>query len=224
MVARPTHQHAHFLHVLIVIFLIWSLYRLLFKDIPVFFEEGVLKLIFFALPVWLYMLLTGAPLLYDELAKKQLMPGIFLGLAFGGIFGFVGTMATLSGKNHVLLAPMFISTAFWWQFFLAILTGFWESIFFFGWIYSSSEQAFPKWSIVKITIFNALVFILFHIPNTLARYNNTWSISFPAFFFSQLFLLAAFAIGQGFLYYRYRNIYLLTMTHAIWGMVLFLFG
>jgi hypothetical protein len=199
---KPTHQHAHFLQVLAAIFLIWSLYRFLFVGIPVVIEEGLLKLIFFALPVWLYMLLTGAPLLYDELEKKKLLPGIFLGLAFGGVFGFVGTLATLSGKSHILIAPMFISLSFWWQFFLAILTGFWESIFFFGWIYSATLQAFPRWHVLKVTVFNALVFILFHIPNTLVRFDQHWTLTFPSFFFSQLFLFAAFSMGQAWVWLR----------------------
>lgn len=221
---RPTHQHRYFLHLVVILFFIWSLYRILFVGIPVVIDETIAKIIFFALPAALYIVLTQAPLLYDELHSRKLFPGIFLGLAFGGLFGFVGTFATLSSKSHVLIAPLFISPIFWWQFFLALLTGFWESVFFFGWIFATIEQAFPRWSLLKISMVNTCIFVLFHIPNMLIQFNVHWGVSFPYFFISQVFLLSSFAVGQGLLFYRYRNIYLITMTHAIWGMVLLVFG
>lgn len=216
--------HRYFLHSLGVMFLIWSLYRYLFTGMPVVIDESVGKLIFFGIPVWTYVILTQAPLLYDELSPKIFFKGLFLGLAFGGIFGFVGTLATLSGKSNVLIAPMFISVNFWWQFFLGLLTGFWESMFFFSWVFATLQLAFPSWNLVKVSLFNMLVFVLFHIPNLLIRFDDTWSTSFSTYFFSQIFLLVAFSLGQGLLFYRYRNLYLLTITHAIWGMVLLVFG
>jgi hypothetical protein len=35
-------------------------------------------------------------------------------------------------------------------------------------------------------------------------------------------LLALFALGQTLLFYRWRNLYALTLSHAIWGTVLLL--
>ncbi|MEO8581468.1 MAG: hypothetical protein ABI425_02695 [Patescibacteria group bacterium] len=220
--ASPTHRY--FIHVLAVLFLIWSLYRYLFVGIPVVIDETIGKLIFFALPVWLYVILTQAPLLYEELNPKILVRGVFLGILFGGLFGFVSTAATWSGQSRVIIAPLFLSFSFWWQFFLGVLTAFWESIFFFGWIFTTTRLAFPRWRFLKVCLFNMLAFVLFHIPNVLIRFNTSWNLSFSAYFFSQLFLLAAFAVGQSLLFYRYRNLYLLTVTHAIWGIMLLVFG
>jgi hypothetical protein len=217
-------EHRYFLHSLGVLFLIWFLYRFIFVGMPVFIDETLGKLIFFALPVWLYAILTQAPILYDELSPRIFWRGVSLGLLYGGVLGFIGTLATLTGKSSVLIAPTFSSLGFWWQSFLALFTGFWESIFFFGWIFATLQLAFPKWSIAKVMLFNTLVFLVFHIPNMVNQFSDDWEMSFAFYFVSQLALLSAFAVGQGLLFYRHRNLYLLSITHAVWGMVLLVFG
>lgn len=221
---KSSPQHRYFIHVLATLFGIWFLYRFLFLGVPVLIDETLGKLIFFALPVWMYAILTQAPILYDELSPKILWKGVFLGIVYGGLFGFIGTFATLSGQSNALIAHVFTSFSFWWQFFLGLFTGFWESVFFFGWVFATLQLAFPKWSLAKVLLFNTLVFLLFHIPNLANRFNDDWQLPFLTYFFSQLALLAAFAIGQGLLFYKHRNIYLLTITHAIWGMILLVFG
>lgn len=221
---KATAEHRYFVHCLVVLFVIWSLYRYLFVGMSVFVDETIGKLIFFALPVGLYVVLTQAPLLYAELSPKVLLKGIFWGAIFGGLLGFVSTFAVLSGKSQVLIAPTFISLGFWWQFFLGVLTGFWESVFFFGWVQATTKLAFPKWHLVKVLLFANLTFVLFHIPNVLSRFDISWGIEFQTYFFSQLLLLSAFAVGQGLLFERFRNLYTLTLVHAIWGTILLVFG
>lgn len=209
-------RHKIFIPLLLILFLIWTLYRVLFA-FPVWFDETLGKLVFFGLPVWLYIVVVQTKIIESTLQFKKLIPGLYVGLAVGGLYGFVGLLTIISGRQEFNTIFLFLSPRFWWEFFLALLTGFWESLFFFGWVFLVAEKRFPKWSLVNILLFSAVVFLLFHIPNTILRFPI--SLVLP-----QLFLLFFFAIGQGLLFYRYRNLYALTLSHAIWGMVLLVYG
>lgn len=213
---KVSHRHQSFVALLFITFFAWVSYRLLFQ-FPVWFDETIGKLVFFGLPVWLYIILSQSRITLNTLSWKKFYPGVFLGVAMGGVYGFVGTIATLTGEVQLKTASLFLSGGFWWQFFLAIMTGFWESLFFFGWVYLIAEKRFVHWEKLKVIFFTTFVFILFHIPNMLLR---TPLYTFP----SQLFLIAFFALGQSFIFNYYRNVYALAVSHAIWGMVLLVYA
>ena len=211
-----TQRHKLFIPLLIVLLLIWTLYRVLFA-FPIWFDETLGKLVFFGLPVWLYVIVVQTKIIESTLKFSKLIPGLYLGLAIGGLYGFVGLLTIISGRQEFSTIFLFLSPRFWWEFFLALLTGFWESLFFFGWIFLVAEKRFGHWKLPGILIISAVIFLLFHIPNTILRFPI--SLVLP-----QLFLLFFFAVGQGLLFYRYRNLYALTLSHAIWGMVLLVYG
>lgn len=211
-----SHRHQAFLSLLFITFFTWTTYRLLFQ-FPVWFDEIIGKLVFFGLPVWLYIILSQSRVTLNTIKWEKFYPGLFLGLAMGGLYGFVGTLATLTGESQLQTAALFLSTDFWWQFFLAVVTGFWESLFFFGWVYVIAEKRFPQWGRLHLVFFATAVFVIFHIPNML--------LQAPLYTFaSQLFLMTFFALGQSFLFNYYRNVYALTISHAIWGMVLLIYA
>lgn len=209
-------RHQAFLALIFVTFFIWTTYRLLFQ-FPVWFDETIGKTVFFGLPVWLYVILSQSTVPLRSLRAEKLYPGILLGLAWGGMYGFVGTLAVLMGSSGVQSAALFLSSTFWTDFFLAVATGFWESLFFFGWIFAIAEKRFPAWGRLQVMGFVTSAFVLFHIPNLLLRV-PLYAVP------SQLFLVAFFALGQCFLFVYHRNIYALTLSHAIWGMVLLVYA
>lgn len=210
-------RHQSFFPLLIVVFGIWCLYRFLFA-FPVWFDETIGKLIFFGLPVWLYAVLAQTKITHNTVDSKKFLPGLYLGLAFGGIYSFVGILAILAGRSDLTTVALFLSPAFWIEFFLALMTGFWESLFFFGWIFLILEKYFTgNITLTRLVLLNSFIFLLFHIPNTLLRFPFLQVIP-------QLFLLFLFAVGQGLIFYRYRNIYSLTLSHALWGMTLLIHG
>lgn len=215
--ARPTSavitDHIAFFPLLILVFIIWFVYRRLF-DYPVWFDESIGKAVFFGLPVFLYASITRSRAMTDTVDVKYFQPGLWMGVAMGGVIGFMGTLASLFRDGVVVqAAPLFASDAFWFEFFLAILTGFWESLFFFSWIMVVLMEKFKHWPVLNQALLTALIFLAFHIPNTLLRF------SLPAVG-GQLVLLFFFALGQALIFARVRNVYALTMTHALWGMVL----
>ncbi len=206
-------KHVVFFPLLVLVFIVWMVYRSLFR-FPVWFDETIGKAIFFGLPVWLYISLTQSKSIPDSFSARKLEPGLLLGISVGGVFGFAGILATMiRGHVAVQAVPLFLSNGFWIEFFLALMTGLWESLFFYSWIMIVVQEKYVKWSMVNQVLLTAVIFLAFHIPNMFLRFPLA---AIPA----QIFLLFFFGVGQAFLFARSRNAYALMISQAIWGMVL----
>ena len=193
--------------------IVWVLYRSLFH-FPVWFDESIGKAIFFGLPVWLYISGSGNREVVRTFDFDQIRPGMLLGLAVGGLYGFVAAIAVLFARSSgVMSVALFSSTLFWWEFLLALLTGFWESLFFFSFIMTGVLAKHQSWSVLKQVMWVALIFLIFHLPNTILRFSGLNILT-------EIFLLYFFALGQAFVFYKRRNFYTLVISQAIWGMVL----
>ncbi len=205
---------AAFFPLLFVVLLIWFLYRMLFH-FPVWFDEIIGKAIFFGLPVSLYISLTGTQVIRQTYAVGRLYRGLLLGVLIGGVFGFAATLTSFLGRGVVVqAAPLFTSNDFWWQFFLALMTGFWESLFFFSWVMVVVQEKYRRWGIWPQLLLVAAIFVIFHLPNTILRAPSALIVV------NQVILLSIFAVGQGLLFARTKNFYALAISQAIWGMVL----
>jgi hypothetical protein len=206
-------QHITFFPLLFLVLVMWIVYRARL-NFPVWFDESIGKAVFFGLPVWLYLSLSRSRSIVETFQLSKIKPGVLLGMVVGGLLGFAGVLATVLTR-HVIIqqAPLFTSDLFWGEFLLAILTGFWESLFFYSWVMVVIQEKYANWTLLNQVLLTAFIFLIFHLPNTLLRYSGF-------FIPSQLFLLFFFAIGQGLLFARTKNVYALTMSHAIWGMVL----
>ena len=202
-----------FLPILLLTFLLWIFYRSIFH-FPVWFDESIGKLIFFALPSLGYVAISHDTRILATFAFKKMKSGLLMGLAIGGLFGFVAALlGSLSRNGQVEFVPYYLADWFWLELFLALLTGFWETLFFFSFVMQAIEEKFSAWSLQKQIFTVALIFLLFHLPNILLRFDMQ-SV------FLQILLLFTFALGQALLFYRQRNAYLLLMVQAIWGMAL----
>jgi hypothetical protein len=145
----PFLKHVAFIPLLSLVLIVWVAYRVLFH-FPVWFDESVGKAIFFGLPVWLYISMTRSEGMKQTFSIEKIRPGLLLGLAVGGIFGFAATIAGFA-RAHVVVqsAPLFTSDLFWGEFLLAMLTGFWESLFFFCWVMVIVQEKFRHWPAVN---------------------------------------------------------------------------
>ncbi|NCN45313.1 MAG: hypothetical protein COU63_01165 [Candidatus Pacebacteria bacterium CG10_big_fil_rev_8_21_14_0_10_36_11] len=213
---KPASQISHvaFLPLLVLSFIFWILYRGLFQ-FPVWFDETIGKGIFFGLPVWLYILVSGQRAISDTFASYKVKRGLMLGIAIGGIYGFLAALLAVSQKGIIQPAFPFESGIFWAEFFWAIMTGFWETLFFFSFVFLAIKAKFPKWYLMRQLLVVAGIFLIFHLPNILLRFTG------PAVVF-QVILLSLFALGQALLFYVEENGYTLVISHALWGMVLLL--
>lgn len=211
---RLTHQA--FFSLVALTLILWMLYRALFS-FPVWFDESVGKAVFFGFPVWLYISITGFRPIIDSLSLKKLKPGLWRGLAIGGLYGFIVIFLRLWQVGWSLQsAPVFLAPDFWWEFLLALLTAFWETIFFFSFVLLVIKDRFFNWSVTKKSILVAVIFLLFHIPHTFINFAGVEVLS-------ALFLLVLFALGQSLIFMRRENAYTLILSHAIWGMALLVY-
>ncbi len=191
----------------------WYLYRFLF-NFSVLFDETLGKAVFFGLSVVIYVNVAGGKKISETLSPKFLFRGLLRGVAYAGIFGFVTvTFLTLRNRSAMMVAPLFISNHFWFEFLLATLTAFWESLFFFGFIQTVLTRLLGKESLGRIVLLTSLIFLLFHLPNIVLRFAGL-DVSFL------IALLYLFGFGQSLLFIKEKNIYPLIVTHAIWGMIL----
>lgn len=207
--------HMVFWPLVVLVFLVWIVYRSVF-NFPVWFDESIGKALFFGLPVWLYISMTGTRSIADTLAVKHIKPGLLLGIAVGGVLGFAATIFSIwKSGSGVQPADLFSSSQFWWEFWLGMMTAFWETLLFYSWIFVVLQEKMKRWSILHLLVVTASIFTLFHIPNAVARFDLDSLLSF-------VFLMFLFALGQGLLFLYRRNAYALIISHAIWGMVLLL--
>jgi hypothetical protein len=203
-----------FLPLLFLSFIFWFLYRGLF-EFPVWFDETIGKAVFFGLPVWLYIIVSRHRAVADSFSSYKVRRGLMTGIAIGGLYGFLAAILAVSQKGMVMPAYPFDSGAFWYEFFWALMTGFWETLFFFSFVLLATKKKFAKWNLVKQVLFVALIFLAFHLPNIVLRFQGI------AIFY-QIFLLTLFGLGQALLFYAEENGYALVISHALWGMVLLL--
>jgi hypothetical protein len=196
-----------------LMFVIWMLYRFLFS-FDIWFDEIIGKAIFFGLPVMLYISATKADHITETWAPEKLKPGLLLGLGVGGMFAFTAAIVGIVMRGDAIeTAPLFNAGYFWWEMFLSIMTGFWESLFFFAWMGNELMRKEKNWPLVWQLIGIATLFLAFHVPNLFNQFPGSAVV--PA-----MLLLWLFAVGQGLLFLRWRNLYALTLTHALWGMAL----
>lgn len=207
-------NHTAFFPLLILSFIFWFVYRGVFQ-FSVLFDELIGKAIFFGLPVWLYILMSGYHQIADTFASYKIKRGLMIGIAVGGIFGFAASMAAALLRGSVFPSFAFTVDAFWWQFGLALITSFWETLFFFSFILLVTQRVLRRWPLAIQLVFVAAVFVIFHLPNTFIRFQGM-NIGY------QVLLLLLFALGQGLLFIKEKNGYSLVLSQALWGMVLLL--
>lgn len=206
-------KHQLFWPLLVLVFVFWFLYRVL-SSFSVFFDELVGKAIFFAFPVLIYLTITGFSATMETLSFAKLRKGLLIGLVIGGILGFVAVIAkALLNVGQIQPLAFYAAENFWWEMFLAILTSFFETLFFFSFVMLVIDDRYQKWSLLKKVLVVALVFLIFHLPNLFLRFSLET-------IYLHTMLLFVFALGQALLFYIQRNAYTLLMTQAIWGMIL----
>ncbi len=182
---------------------------------PTWFDELFMKALLFGLPFWLYAKKSKHPPSFFGLEPKKFWVGAFNGLALGGLFSFVAILASSARKSSILIPGLFQSNSFWWEFTLAFATAWWESLFFYGLILPVLKLKVK--GEVNALAYTTLLFLLFHIPNLLLKVGLSASLQ-------PLLLLGFFAFGQGILFLRTKSIATVVVSHAFWGMALFVYG
>lgn len=193
--------------------LLWIAYRS-FVHQPIWFDEGIAKAVVFGLPVVWFASRSRFIASEIGLDAHKLIPGLYMGLAVGGLYGFVAILSQVTAGRQVVEAALFASPQFWWMAFLALLTSWWESLFFFGLPVQYLRGLAAWFSEWMVGGFAVVLFLLFHAPLRFLIAGPS-----PALFV-QLALLALFALGQYILYTRTKNMYCIVLSHLLWGLVI----
>lgn len=196
--------------------ILWVLYRLLF-NFSTFFDETIGKAVFFALPVAFYVAIANDRKILTSFSQQKIKAGLLYGLAVGGLFGFVfAILAVLRQEASFDAEPVYLTSWFWRELALAVLTSFWETLFFFTFFQTVLMDNYKHWSLTKQAVITAFVFLFFHLANIFNNFTGQ-QIIFTAS------LLFSFALGQALFFSQLRNAYAAMVIQTIWGMVLLVY-
>lgn len=193
--------------------MIWVAYRS-FVRMPVWFDEGIAKAIVFGLPVLFVAARSRYITQNIGLDPSKLLTGLNLGTAVGGLYGFAAVLSQLAVGRQVVGGAFFLTDTFVYWAGLALLTAWWESLFFFGFPVQYLKSVAGWLSDWWIGAFVTVFFLLFHAPLRLAMTGSSPD------FIAQMLVLSLFVIGQFVLYTRTRNLYAVVLSHFFWGLVL----
>lgn len=202
-----------FFFLMLSLLFVWIGYRAFF-DFPIWFDEGVAKAIVFGLPVVWFASQSQYVANKIGLNQEEFFPGLFLGLAVGGLYGFAALLLQVASGTEVVPGALFLSPIFWWLAFLALLTSWWESLFFFGLPIQFVKSIAPWFSETLLALVVIALFLVFHAPLRLQF------AGWDAAFLVQMGVLALFAMGQFLFYLKTKNMYALVLSHFLWGMVI----
>lgn len=217
---KRSNPNDSFIKTVSVLFILWMVYRTFFHLSP-WIDEVLVKGVVFGLPVWFYCKSSLARAKRIGLDASLFLPGMLLGLAFGGLFGFTVILANVAKGMHLQSVNIFLSTPFLSTMFLSLFTSWWESLFFFGYVQNMLGEKFSslgKFGTPLVILLTTVVYVLFHSPLRIV------TLGFGASTFGILFMLFLFSAGQAIVYNRTKNMYALVLSYLLWGMVLLVYG
>lgn len=155
------------LNVWAIVLILWSIYRANFRtDFPIWFDEFIMKPLFFVLPVYAYIRKIELKPFFERVGfhTKSLVGDVFVGLAVGMGFLFSGyiasTLRTPAAPINIL--TLFISTQTLYLLFVALATAFSEEILSRGFVlkrlYEDSRSTF------QAVLISSVLFFFLHIP------------------------------------------------------------
>lgn len=199
------------------IFIVWGLYRLLFR-LPVFYEEVILKAVVFGGPVgWLAK--TKLKWQWHDLgiSAKRLFPSVYMGLFLGILMGLLGQVGNLVRYGKLNFFSGGLGADEVGQFvILSLVTAFWEQLLFSGYILRRWYQSFHnEWLALWWT---AVLFVILHLPALVIVQLMAGGQLVLA-----LFLLLTMQLGCGILRLRFGNLAAPMLVQALWGITIYLF-
>lgn len=202
--------------VYLLVFSVWVFYRLFFH-LPLWFEELFLKGIVFGGPVFLVTLAERRRFEALGLTLTGLFPATYLGILLGMALTTVGLVANVVRHGgEVIFSPYGLTSGtIGWFLILALVTAFWEELFFCGWLLSRLMRRFgSEWVSVGVM---AVGFGFIHLPALVLSGLGWTEVGLS------LWLLLTLGFANGVLMLRVRNLAAPILAHALWGVSVFLF-
>jgi hypothetical protein len=198
------------------VFLVWGVYRLLFR-LPVFIEEVFLKFLVFGGPVlWVVLKKENKSLADLGMVTKGLLASVYFGLLFGLWLAVLGNLIAFIKSGGVSLNANINVRDFGNLMVLGMVTSVWEQLLFSGFILPRLVKDLG--SEMAAVVITALLFALVHLPIQLATNVSLVQI------LVRMVLLFGLGLGNGVLYLRFKNLAAPIFAQLAWGSVIYLFG
>lgn len=202
--------------VYVVVFLVWGLYRLVFR-MPEWVEEVFLKMVIFGFPVlWVTLVKQKKGLESLGMTTKGLVSSLYLGVLLGLWWVVVGKITLFISSGGLVFNPSVDVRMFGSLMLLSLFTAFWEELLFMGFLlpHFIADTKSEFFSLIMVGV----MFALLHLPIQLAT-----GVEFGQIV-TRMILLLMMSVGNGVLYLRFKNLAAPVFSHLVWGSVIYLFG
>lgn len=204
------------LWVYIAVWLVWGGYRL-FSPLPVVVEEILVKGLVFGGVVYVVGIRQHG-LSWRDLGLRvdNLFRSVYLGLGLGMVLAIVGQLANVLRHGGMMLSDQILTSDMVGGFLLlALVTAFWEGLFFYGFLLSRLILVTSEITAVSVI---GLMYTLLHVPVLLMTDGLGGTEALKA-----LLLLLTLGISNSILMLRMRNLAAPMLSQVVWGVTLFLF-
>lgn len=218
---RLSSEWSRFLTIIGCIFVLWTGYRLI-GGFPEWVEEVFLKGLIFGTPVIWELNRRAIKHAEFGLGNQRFWLGMYLGLGLGALYLTAAYASNV--LRGVVMQPvqLYLAERFWNIFVISIFTSWWETLLFWGYGWTTLNHLFSKISPedagFNATIWSSIVFIIFHLPLIFITQGFGKVSAFA------VVAISLFAFGQAIVYWKTRNLYTLTISHLLWGMMLLVYS
>ena len=200
---------------IVYLFLVWGLYRFLFK-FPDEVEELFIKPIIWLLPLIYFLKKEKQGISSLGVTSKNLFPAVYFALGLGAFFvieAVIINFVKYQGLNfsaNIGQATLLVSLG------LSFATALTEELVFRGYIFNRVWWLLGKeWPANIITSF---FWALIHLPITIF----VWKLS-PEASLTYFVLTMIFGMGSAFVFARTKNIFSSILLHVLWEWPIILF-
>lgn len=195
--------------------IVWGFYRFIFK-LPEAVEDLVIKPIIWLLPVFYLLKREKKGVSSLGLTFKNLFPSIYMSLALGAFFAFIGGLVNYFKYGSLNFTGNIGESPFYTALFLSLVTGISEEIAFRGFIFNRIWHALgDEWKANYIvSIFYALV----HLPIAILWWRLPLEGTLGVFI-----LMICFSIGSSYIFARTKNVTSSILLHMLWEWPIILF-
>jgi len=217
------------------VFVVWGLYRLIFR-MPIWFEETVLKGLVFGGPVLWMVWREKAPSfaltsfgeakgkvrkleeVLESLGMRTggLLAAVYLGVFMGLWLGVIGRVAWFVRTGEVVFNPGLSVTELSSLMLLGLVTAFWEELLFMGYMLPRVVKDVGSELVGVLVV--ATAFAALHVPVLVVEGVGLGQI------IVRVLLLLTLSVANSILYLRFRNLAAPVFAHLIWGAAIYVFG
>lgn len=197
------------------IFIIWGLYRFVFR-LPAEIEELVIKPVIWLIPIVYFLKKEKVKLSTLGITAKNLIPSVYLAVGLGFVFGIVGVLVNLVKYQGIDFSANIGKSGFVAALLISLVTAITEEISFRGYLFNRVWQVLKKEWLANVIV--SILWGLIHLPVVVFL----WQLNVSEILIYTV-LVTIFGIGSAFIFARTKNIASSILLHVLWQWPIILF-